>query len=99
MIKKNILMLTILLLTLNFSVNAENKMNSTTGIVQKIDLEGNVLVINNVEYQIKMGKTILTAAGQSIGFENLEKGSLINFILENNVIIKIELPNSIDIQS
>lgn len=83
----------------------EIKTNNTDGIAQevhseavvhKVDLDANILVINSIEYQMKRGAITLTENGQFIRFEDLKEGSTVNFVLENDEVISVELVEGID---
>lgn len=90
--------LLILFLCVNFFLNVYAE-SSALGIVQKVSLEQGIIEINNIEYRIDQDRTVLISGVHSLDLGVLEKGVLVNYIVEGYLLIEIRLVKPFEFQS
>jgi len=96
MIKKIIILANVFLMLSIHNVHADL---SSTGTIQRVDLEARIVEINNIEYQIETNKTALISGQHILDLNMLEKGNLVNFKLKGNLLIEIILITPFEFQS
>ena len=90
---KNLLTITIALLMMIGTVQAER---SLRGTVNKVDTENGHIVINNIQYRMVPGKTKISSGEFLIDIGLLRQGMKVTFILDNTLVTEIRLRTPIE---
>ncbi len=62
-----------------------------SGIIEDIDLENGLVQINNMNYKLQEGKTRLISGEHKLNLRLLERGSRVDFVIENSLVTEIRL--------